>query len=91
MAADLCVGCGRGGPAGRRASLWLGEDWKRAGNSSKYHSVQDLSLTFSNVNHGGKRLVCYDRINISSELTRHKENRGNGRAEREGCQSGRVG
>jgi len=45
------------------------DDWKRAGDSSKYHSVQNILLTFYNVNNTGKRLVCCDRKNISLEIT----------------------
>lgn len=91
VAADVGGGCGGGGPAGRQASLWRGEDWKTAEKSSKYHSAQDLSLPFSDVSSAGKRLVRCDGINISSELGRHNKSRGNGGAGREGCQSGRVG
>ena len=80
----------RGGPVGRQASLLLDENWKRAGDSSKCHSVQNLSITFSSVSHAGKRLVCCDRKNIRPELTKQNKNIGNGRAEREGCPSGRA-
>ena len=73
VAADVGGGCGGGGPAGRQASLWRGEDWKTAEKSSKYHSAQDLSLPFSDVSSAGKRLVRCDGINISSELGRHME------------------
>ena len=90
MAANLSRGRGEGSPAGRQASLWLGENWKITGGSSKYHSVHNLSITFSSVSHKGKRLVCCDRKNVSPELTSQNKNRGNGRAEREGCLSGGV-
>ena len=73
-----------------QASLQLGEDWKTAGDSSKYHSIQDLLLTFSNGYDTGKRLVSCAKKNISPELTKQNKNIGNGRAEREGCPSGRA-
>ena len=56
-----------------QASLQLGEDWKRAGDSSKYHSIQDLLLTFSNGYDTGKRLVSCAKKNISPELTKHNK------------------
>ena len=69
MAANLSRGWRGGSPAGRQASLCRGEDYKITSGSSKYHSVQNLSITFSSVSHKGKRLVCCDRINVSPELT----------------------
>ena len=90
MAANLSRGWRGGSPAGRQASLCRGEDYKITSGSSKYHSVQNLSITFSSVSHKGKRLVCCDRKNISPELTKQNKNIGNGRAEREGCPSGRA-
>lgn len=56
-----------------QAPLQLGEGWKRTGDSSKYHSVQDLLLTFSNGYDAGKRLVSCDKKNISPELTKHNK------------------
>ena len=56
-----------------QAPLQLGEGWKRTGDSSKYHSVPDLLLTFSNGYDTGKRLVSGDKKNISPELTKHNK------------------
>ena len=66
-----------------QAPLQLGEGWKRTGDSSKYHSVQDLLLTFSNGYDAGKRLVSCDKKNISPELTKQNKNIGNRRVKEE--------